>query len=221
MRAIICAIVLMASFSIASEDDPCIKTRQIPLFFADDGCHTEPKGITPKDDIVPAFIDGRRLFGARCCKGEKKCKTVKKCNENGVTYWDAVQACEDIGFTLCTHEEILTERCCNTGGQCDNRAVWILTLTEQYKTETYTDPNCTAKPTKTPTLNPTDTPTKNPTEDRRVPAYYVDDVCHTEPRGRSPLDDVVPAYVDGRKLFGARCCSDDGKCITAIKCKGA
>ena len=67
-------------------------------------------------------------FGVRCCS-ENDCTTSFSCNaEEGLTYMEAVEHCEREGRSVCTREQILSEMCCGTGGNCDNKPVWTSDL---------------------------------------------------------------------------------------------
>ena len=55
------------------------------------------------------------------------CDTFGKCPGQS-TYYDAVRECEERKMRLCTKDELFTEICCGTGGQCDNHQVWTSTL---------------------------------------------------------------------------------------------
>ena len=57
-----------------------------------------------------------------------KCETPGRCNgRNGITFSDAVGKCTKRGQRLCTKEELLSDFCCGTGGNCDSHAVWTST----------------------------------------------------------------------------------------------
>ena len=55
------------------------------------------------------------------------CNTFGLCPGQS-TYYDAVRECEEKQMKLCTKDELLSEICCHTGGQCDNHQVWTSTL---------------------------------------------------------------------------------------------
>ena len=43
-------------------------------------------------------------------------------------YFDAEAECVELGMRLCTKDELLSNMCCGTGGQCDSKLVWTSTL---------------------------------------------------------------------------------------------
>ena len=45
-----------------------------------------------------------------------------------MSFDDARNKCEEIGFRLCTKHELLSELCCGKGGGCDHYLVWTSTL---------------------------------------------------------------------------------------------
>ena len=96
-------------------------------YYVDDGCHSE--GNTPDD--VTGFYQSQALDAyVRCCSDDAtSCTTVSDCQKtvDVVNYDDAVAECTSIGMRLCTKDELLTEVCCGTGGQCDSAAVWTST----------------------------------------------------------------------------------------------
>ena len=65
-------------------------------------------------------------YGVRCCS-PTECVTKLSCISNGVIYSKAVSICERNGYTLCTKAQILSEYCCGSGGDCNNRPVWTST----------------------------------------------------------------------------------------------
>ena len=99
------------------------------LYYVDDGCHSE--GYTGQDDVT-GYYESKSSVAAyvRCCSDDAtSCTTVSDCQKtvDVVNYDDAVAECTSIGMRLCTKDELLTEVCCGTGGQCDSAAVWTST----------------------------------------------------------------------------------------------
>jgi len=94
-------------------------------YWADDGCHTE-SGETMADDYIGGWIGESHRFGVRCCSATA-CKPGFTCKRDGKTHAEAVAICKDMGLELCSKAQILSEMCCQTGGQCDNRPVWTST----------------------------------------------------------------------------------------------
>jgi len=109
-------------------------------YYVDDGCHSE--GNTPDD--VTGFYQSQALDAyVRCCSDDAtSCTTVSDCQKtvDVVNYDDAVAECTSIGMRLCTKDELLTEVCCGTGGQCDSHAVW--TSTPYVESSYYVDDGC-------------------------------------------------------------------------------
>ena len=99
-------------------------------FYVDDGCHTEKSGKKSggKDDYNATFELSSFEAGVRCCSMDgTTCDTFSKCPGKS-TYCDAVRECEEKKMRVCTKDELLSEICCDTGGQCDNHPVWTSTL---------------------------------------------------------------------------------------------
>ena len=160
------------------------------MYYVDDGCHSE--GSTP-DDIVGFYQLSSSYAFVRCCSTDgTSCSTQSNCKDSNdlVTYADAEAECATNGQRLCTKDELLTDICCGTGGQCDSAEVWTSTTPDQ-------DTDTTAP---TPEIN-----------------YYVDDGCHSE--GSTP-DDVVGFFQSEYSTAFVRCCSYDGtSCSTQSNCK--
>ena len=99
------------------------------LYYVDDGCHSERR--TP-DDIIGYYEDESSVAAyVRCCSDDgTTCDTFSNCNRKSdlVAFADAEQKCVDNGMRLCTKDELLSEICCGTGGNCDSGAVWTSTL---------------------------------------------------------------------------------------------
>ena len=98
------------------------------LYYVDDGCHSEKR--TP-DDVIGYYEDESSVAAyVRCCSDDgTTCDTFSNCNRGNqlVAYADAEQKCIDNGMRLCTKDELLSDICCGTGGNCDSRAVWTST----------------------------------------------------------------------------------------------
>jgi hypothetical protein len=98
-------------------------------YWVDDGCHTENK---TSDDYAGRYVQGTQAEAfARCCSSDgSSCKSPQMCNTSQPgTYTDAAGVCRKHGMRLCTKDELLSEICCTTGGECDSFPVW--TLSEQ------------------------------------------------------------------------------------------
>ena len=109
-----------------------------PRWYVDDGCHTEnewgrrwwgkKKGHEIGDDFVGTFEVDDFKAGVRCCSEDgTTCKTIGKCPRDFTSHSEAQEKCEGKGMRLCTKDELLTEICCKTGGNCDNHQVWTST----------------------------------------------------------------------------------------------
>ena len=55
------------------------------------------------------------------------CVTKGACPTDATTYDYAVSECTQTGHRLCTKDELLSDVCCRTGGDCDNFPVWTST----------------------------------------------------------------------------------------------
>ena len=94
-------------------------------FYVDDGCHTDGGKA---DDFAGTYELPSFEAGVRCCSMDgTTCNTFGLCPGQS-TYYDAVRECEERKMRLCTKDELFTEICCGTGGQCDNHQVWTSTL---------------------------------------------------------------------------------------------
>ena len=97
-------------------------------FYVDDGCHTEGSNKNNKDDYAATYELPSFKAGVRCCSTNgTTCDTFGTCPGQS-TYCDAVNECEAKNMRVCTKDELLSEICCNTGGNCDNHPVWTSTL---------------------------------------------------------------------------------------------
>merc|ERR1712110_1180591 len=109
-------------------------------FYVDDGCHTEKGSKKNKqDDYAATYELPSFKAGVRCCSTNgTTCDTFGTCPGQS-TYCDAVNECEAKNMRVCTKDELLSEICCNTGGNCDNHPVWTSTLEPDNSTTTTTD----------------------------------------------------------------------------------
>ena len=117
-------------------------------WYVDDGCRTETSAA---NDYPGSYQPDSFKAGVRCCLTSEifhfisedydvdiipdrelikvidgyntTCKTIGKC-PGDATHSEAVEMCTEIGMTLCTKHELLTQACCSTGGDCDNHLVW-------------------------------------------------------------------------------------------------
>merc|ERR1719265_2368096 len=126
-------------------------TCQACMRWVDDGCETEGSG----DDGHVASLHsetGGDKFGARCCKdNSNSCHSPHHCEEESFYFQEASDKCTDLGggYRLCTLEELNDERCCGTGGMCDNHKIWTSDVTldsvaSQACTTFTTDATCAA-----------------------------------------------------------------------------
>ena len=93
----------------------------------DDGCQSE--GSNP-DDYDAFYQLESGLAYVRCCSDDgASCDTISNCldSDDLVNYADAEALCLADGLRLCSMDELLTDICCGTGGQCDSRLVWTST----------------------------------------------------------------------------------------------
>ena len=97
-------------------------------FYVDDGCHSETE-IQPVDDFVGSFKPKSFNAGARCCAYDgSTCVTIISCLDGeSMSYDNAASHCAGSGRRLCTKDELLSDICCGSGGDCDNFAVWTST----------------------------------------------------------------------------------------------
>jgi len=130
-----------------TEDDSAASTTEDTStgetnYYVDDGCHSENN--TP-DDVVGFYQSESSTAFVRCCStdaaGSIDCDTVSNCRDSSdlVTYADAETECAAKGMTVCTKDELLSDICCGTGGNCDSAAVWTSTPEE---VEYYVDDGC-------------------------------------------------------------------------------
>ena len=104
-----------------------------PRWYVADGCHIENQWGNKKKnkegvDFQATFEDDDFKAGVRCCSEDgTTCKTIGKCPRDFTSHSEAQEKCEGKGMRLCTKDELLTEICCKTGGNCDNHPVWTST----------------------------------------------------------------------------------------------
>ena len=95
-------------------------------YYVDDGCHSEKDG-TP-DNFPGSFMPKSFQAGVRCCDSDTKtCMTPLYCPYNDTSFDEAASRCASLGLRLCTKDELLSDICCETGGECDNYLVWTST----------------------------------------------------------------------------------------------
>ena len=98
-------------------------------FYVDDGCHSEVDDSS--DDVVGSFKPKSFKAGVRCCANDgNTCITNVECGKGYMTYENAYSHCFAIGHRLCTKDELLSDICCGTGGDCDSHEVWTSTSSE-------------------------------------------------------------------------------------------
>lgn len=108
-----------------------IQCKPVPEYYVDDGCHNE---TGHKDDVTGSYQQESSKAHVRCCKMDgSECSTLSYCkNDLPVTFAEAADQCGEIDATnpwrLCTKDELLSDICCQTGGKCDNFAIWTSTL---------------------------------------------------------------------------------------------
>ena len=96
------------------------------MIYVDDGCHSEAD--QSHDDFAGSFQPKSFSAGVRCCGMEKgTCVTIGSCPADFTTYDDAASKCASKGGRLCTKQELLSDVCCQTGGDCDSWRVWTST----------------------------------------------------------------------------------------------
>ena len=124
-------ITLICSIATLLKNWSCYQNIAPVLhWYVDDGCHTEDQWGKPgkkADDYLGTFQPEPFGAGVRCCSDDgTTCKTIGKCPGTS-THSEAEQVCNENGMRLCTKNELLTEICCETGGNCDNHPVWTST----------------------------------------------------------------------------------------------
>ena len=98
------------------------------MYYVDDGCHSET--TVPPDDYEGNFQPKYFLAYVRCCTlNGSRCYTHDSCLTPAglLTFDDAKLKCESYGLRLCTKDELLSDLCCGTGGECDDHQVWTST----------------------------------------------------------------------------------------------
>ena len=80
------------------------------------------------DNIVGSYQPKSFKANVRCCSMEgDKCNTLGNCPDDALTFDEARTKCESAGYRLCTKKELLSDVCCDTGGNCDLYDVWTST----------------------------------------------------------------------------------------------
>jgi len=95
--------------------------------WVDDGCRTESSGDDGHETSQHPENGGTGLFGARCCKdNSNSCRSPHHCEETMFNFQNASELCaaEGDGYRLCTLPELQDDRCCSSGGMCDNHKIW-------------------------------------------------------------------------------------------------
>ena len=94
-------------------------------WYVDDGCNTESDDSPV--DFTGSYQPNSFQAGVRCCSTDgSQCTTLGTC-PGGTTYSDAAEKCADDGKRLCTKDELRSEICCFTGGNCDSSEIWTST----------------------------------------------------------------------------------------------
>ena len=89
------------------------------------GCQTDHHS---KDNVAGSYKPKAFKANVRCCSMEgDKCYTLGNCPDDAVGFDDARIKCKSAGYRLCTKDELLSNVCCDTGGDCDIYAVWTST----------------------------------------------------------------------------------------------
>ena len=89
------------------------------------GCQTDHQS---KVNVAGSYKPKSFKANVRCCSREgDKCYTLGNCPEDAFGFDDARTKCESAGYRLCTKDELLSNVCCDTGGDCDIYAVWTST----------------------------------------------------------------------------------------------
>merc|ERR1712223_1666049 len=193
--------------SATTSDDSSVTPQgdcpyDVCAYYVDDGCHSE--GSTP-DDIAGFYQSETSTSFVRCCSDDAtSCSTISNCRDTSdlVTYAEAATKCATNGQRLCTKDELLSDVCCGTGGQCDSEGVWTSTW-EDSAVSTSTDSAVT---------------TSEPDTGEEI-EYYVDDGCHSE--GSNP-DDVVGFFQPESSTAFIRCCTTDGTgCSPESRCNNS
>ena len=85
-----------------------------------DGCLSDEQ-----DDYERSYELKTYEAGIRCCTdSDNSCETIGECPDNATTYDDAVAKCAAVGKSLCTESQLLDDKCCGKGGNCDHFHVW-------------------------------------------------------------------------------------------------
>jgi hypothetical protein len=90
-------------------------------------------GCSANGEMVPDnYVDSTYVAGVRCCakngslNNNASCLTPYSCyDKQFYTFDQAVAICAFNGHRIpCTKEQLEADRCCLTGGGCDEYAVW-------------------------------------------------------------------------------------------------
>ena len=90
----------------------------VDYVYTDDGCHSEDGDYDASNDYEIACTDiSGGVAYARCCSSDgSTCISPDDCPSG--TYDEISQVCQDLGYRLCTHEEMESDICCGTGLNC-------------------------------------------------------------------------------------------------------
>jgi len=140
--------LLMMTIMLAFAITNVTATEYIPEYYVDDGCHDANQEKVKTDDFKGFYQPENLKAGVRCCSNdgesiihpirknnnkERFCTTLGRCKgDNGVTFFDAVKQCTEEGLRLCTKDELMSDECCGTGGNCDSHLVWTSTPAKYY-----------------------------------------------------------------------------------------
>ena len=96
--------------------------EDIEKFYIEDGC---------KRVVYQTGELKMKSFQAsvRCCSLDgSKCSTPQNCSTSNLMDYNGAHAlCASSGKRLCTKDELNTNMCCSTGGDCDRWLVWTST----------------------------------------------------------------------------------------------
>merc|ERR1712110_375469 len=181
-------------------------------FYVDDGCHTEKGSKKNKqDDYAATYELPSFKAGVRCCSTNgTTCDTFGTCPGQS-TYCDAVNECEAKNMRVCTKDELLSEICCNTGGNCDNHPVWTSTLEPDNSTTT-----TTATSTDTTSTNTTSTDTTTSTSTDTV-AGCKSDTWPDVKKGKICDDCLALIKIKSYGTCGKYCKSLGLTCVSAYE----
>ena len=104
------------------DSDKCWTSTSELRFWVDDGCTRAGK------HHVGSFQYKSYEAGVRCCSNDgTTCETPLLCQDNKMTYGDAILKCSEDSRRLCSRDELLSKICCGTGGNCDSYKIWTST----------------------------------------------------------------------------------------------